>query len=112
MGCCAGTTNGSGKTVYRYLTIMESHSTKGFEPAALYQAGLQLAGKTDFSELVARHQKRTLQGVVMLEQVDQINEKLPIPAEWHERIQAFYLSDDGLNEFDRLGRNMAAELVD
>jgi len=48
----------------------------------------------------------------MLEQVDQINEKLPIPAEWHERIQAFYLSDDGLNEFDRLGRNMAAELVD
>jgi DNA invertase Pin-like site-specific DNA recombinase len=107
-----GTTNGSGKVVYRCLTMIECHSTKDFEPAALCETGLQLAGKTDFSDLIERHQKHTLQGAPLLEQVEQLLEKLIIPVEWHERIQAYYLSDEGLNEFDRLGRNLAAELED
>ena len=107
-----GTTNGSGKVVYRCLTMLECHSTKDIEPAALHETGIQLAGKTDFSDLIEQHQKRTLQGAPLLDQVEQLLEKLKIPVEWHERIQAFYLSDDGLNEFDRLGRNLAAELED
>jgi Recombinase len=90
-----GTTNGSGKVVYRCLTMLECHSTKDIEPAALHETGIQLAGKTDFLDLIERHQKCTLQGAQLL-----------------ERIQAFYLSDDGLNEFDRLGRNLTAELED
>jgi DNA invertase Pin-like site-specific DNA recombinase len=107
-----GTTNGSGKVVYRCLTILESHSTKNFEPAALHETGIQLAGKTDFPNLIKQHQKRTLEGAPLLEQVEQLLEKLIIPVEWHERILAFYLSDEGLNEFDRLGRNLSAELED
>ena len=107
-----GTTNGSGKVVYRCLTMLECHSTKDLEPAALHQTGIQLAGKTEFSDLIERHQKRTLQGAPLLGQVEQLLEKLTIPVEWHERIQAYYLSDEGLNEFDRLGRNLTAELED
>ncbi len=107
-----GTTNGSGKVVYRCLTMLECHSTKDIKPTTLHQTGIQLAGKTDFLDLIERHQKRTLHSAPLLEQVKQLLEKLTIPVEWHERIQAYYLSDEGLNEFDRLGRNLAAELED
>jgi hypothetical protein len=105
-----GSTNGSGEVVYRCQTLIECHSTKDFEPADLHETRLQMGGKTDFGELINRHQNRTLRGGPMLEQVEKLLAGLVIPIEWHERIQAYYLSDDGLNEFDRRGRNLAAEL--
>lgn len=44
------------------------------------------------------------------EQVYALVRRLRIPAEWRERILAYYLSDDGMQEFERQRYNLAQAL--
>jgi hypothetical protein len=36
--------------------------------------------------------------------------RLRVPLEWYERIMAYYLSDDGMSEFERIGYGLRKEM--
>lgn len=44
------------------------------------------------------------------EQIDAIVQRLQIPAEWRERILAYYLSDDGMLEYERQRHNLVQSI--
>jgi hypothetical protein len=52
-----------------------------------------------------------LQQKDMEEQVNQIVGRLVIPKGWYELIQAYYLKDKGMSEFEREGYNLRQELT-
>ncbi len=61
-------------------------------------------------DLLARHTRRCLNAEQMESQLQSQIEKLVIPSEWHEIIMAYYLSDEGMSEFEREGHNLRASL--
>lgn len=66
-----------------------------------------LVTKQDAS-LKERH--KTLRADKMEPQVDAIMSRLVIKPEWHETIMAYYLSDEGMSDFEREGHNLRQTL--
>ncbi len=62
-------------------------------------------------DLLDRHTRRCLNAEQMESQLQSQIEKLVIPSEWHEIIMAYYLSNEGLSEFEREGHNLRASLA-
>jgi DNA invertase Pin-like site-specific DNA recombinase len=62
-------------------------------------------------DLLARHTHRCLQAEPMGAHVQGLIERLVIPTEWYESIMAYYLTSDGLSEFERDGHNLRASLA-
>jgi hypothetical protein len=57
-----------------------------------------------------RH-KATLRAAPLDEQINSLVQSLTIPQEWYEGILAYYLSNDGMSEFEMQGYNMRQELA-
>ena len=62
-------------------------------------------------DLLARHTHSCLRADQMEEQLQCLIEKLVIPTEWYEAIMAYYLSSEGLSEFEREGHNLRSSLT-
>jgi hypothetical protein len=57
-----------------------------------------------------KHDHFTIPGDLVEQQVVDLVTRLQIPTEWHERILAYYLSDDGMSEFERRGYGLRKEM--
>ena len=53
-----------------------------------------------WDHLIQSH-KPTLRADKMEEQVNELVNRLVIPPEWHEMIMVYYLSDNGMADFER-----------
>lgn len=62
-------------------------------------------------KLLARHKHSCLRAERMEAQLQGLIEKLVIPLAWHEAIMAYYLTGEGLSEFEREGHNLRASLT-
>lgn len=64
---------------------------------------------TRFEELAAQH--KTLRSDELEPNVSELVSQLSIPAEWHELIMSYYLSDEGMTEFEYEGHNLRQALA-
>ena len=103
-----GSTGGKNATrYYRCATLHDRYMQKSMRitPALHPQAD----SLTD--DLLARHTRSCLRAEQVEAQLQDLIEKLIIPKEWHEAIMAYYLSEEGLSEFEREGHNLRASLT-
>ncbi|MBN2146703.1 MAG: recombinase family protein [Anaerolineales bacterium] len=108
-----GSRGGRGETAYyRCAALHDSYRSRqrrsevDIEPAlAATGLGAQPEGENPASWHATLHSDR------LEAQVDRLVARLAIPAEWHERILAYYLSEEGLTEFERQGYNLRQELA-
>jgi DNA invertase Pin-like site-specific DNA recombinase len=107
---------GSGdRTYYRCATLHDLYKTRRKrkpEEAASTLPAVGITAKSDNSgsELPERH-KANLRTEVLEEQINRLVETMVIPEDWYEGILAYYLSDDGMSEFEMQGYNMRQELT-
>ena len=108
-----GSQNGSGHQKYRCATLLDKHH---YTPAKVdaknvhENAGIVPSSKCKNDDLLLLHPKIALFADKLDEQVSQLVERLVVPAEWHEGIAAYYLSDKGMSEYETRSRNLHQEL--
>ncbi len=100
---------------YRCATmISEYKSRRKASPEVLSEAmnllGMNAEEEQSRTELCERH-RSTLQQKSLEEQVTQMIQRLQIPPEWYELILAYYLSDQGMSEFELRSYNLRQELT-
>ncbi len=102
-----GSTGGKNATrYYRCATLHNRYVKKSKRTtSALHPQADSLA-----DDLLARHTHSCLRAEQMEAQLQAVIEKLVIPTEWYEAIMAYYLSGEGLSEFEREGFNLRASL--
>lgn len=102
-----GSTGGNGTAYYRcaYLHDSASKRTSSRQPRP---TGLNLVPQEIDPTLAKRH--ASLRADRLESQVNQMMFRLVIPQEWREAIMAYYLSDDGMGEFEREGYNLRQSL--
>jgi DNA invertase Pin-like site-specific DNA recombinase len=110
-----GITNSRGKASYRCATVHDSYKVRGKRnpgdaASTLSVVGLQAKEHGSSDQLLKLH-KSSWQSDMLKEQVNQLVEKFSIPSDWYELILAYYLSDDGMSEFEMQGYNMRQELA-
>ncbi|MBU2610790.1 MAG: recombinase family protein [Chloroflexi bacterium] len=110
-----GVTGSAGNTYYRCSTLHDEYKSRrkrGPDEAAdaLPTVGMQAKKQADIEQLLERH-KASLRTELLEAQINRLVETLVIPEEWHETILAYYLSNDGMSEFERQGYNMRQELA-
>ena len=102
-----GSTGGRNATLYYRCATLHNRYKK--KPK---RTGSALSPQADIltDELLARHTQSCLRAEQMEMQLQGLIEKLVIPTEWYEAIMAYYLSSEGLSEFEREGHNLRASL--
>ena len=110
-----GVTGSAGNTYYRCATLHDEYKSRSKQSSAeaaeeLPAVGLQSEKNAEIEQLLARH-KASLRSDLLEAQINRLVEALVIPEEWHETILAYYLSNDGMSEFEREGYNMRQELT-
>ncbi len=102
-----GSTGGKGTAYYRcaYQHDSASKRTSSRKPRP---TGLNLVPAEIDLALAKRH--ASLRADRLESQVNQLVSRLVIPQEWREAIMAYYLSDDGMGEFEREGYNLRQSL--
>lgn len=110
-----GATGVGGYTYYRCATLHDLYKTRRKRKPEEAEPTLPAVGITATpgslgSELPERH-KANLRTEVLEEQINHLVETLVIPEEWYEGILAYYLSNDGMSEFEMQGYNMRQELA-
>jgi site-specific DNA recombinase len=106
---------GNGYQYYRCATIQGEYKTRHQGKPKVFAATLD-ALQMDASEqkgkrgLITRH-RSTLQQNRMEEYITRMMEGLVIPDEWIELILAYYLSDQGMSEFELRSFNLRQELT-
>jgi len=102
-----GSINGSGKAVYRCATLID----KSFLRRKNW-AGVDISLESDeaFQALMDKHDHFAIPSDRVERQAVDLVKHLQIPPEWHERILAYYLSDDGMSEFERRGYGLRKEM--
>jgi hypothetical protein len=68
------------------------------------------AQPTETWERLIKSHKPTLRADEMEEQVNKLVRRLVIPMEWYEMIMAYYLSNNGMADFERESYNLRQEL--
>jgi hypothetical protein len=102
-----GSTGGRHATrYYRCATLHNRYIKKSRRTASV----LHPQADTLTDDLLARHTHSSLRAEQMEAQLQGLIEKLVIPTEWHEAVMAYYLSGEGLSEFEREGYNLRASL--
>ena len=110
-----GISGAKGSAYYRCATIQDQYKARskrklsGTEDA-LPAVGIQARADEQADQLPDRH-KATLRAALLDEQINLLVQSLSIPQEWYEGILAYYLSDDGMSEFEMQGYNMRQELA-
>ncbi|HNT25831.1 MAG TPA: recombinase family protein [Anaerolineales bacterium] len=110
-----GATGSGDRTYYRCATLHDQYKVRqkrSPKEAAetLLAVGITTGPESLDSQLRERH-KANLRSAVLEEQVNQLVENLVIPEEWYEGILAYYLSEDGMSEFEMQSYNMRQELA-
>ncbi len=103
-----GSTGGKNATrYYRCATLHNRYVKKSKRITSALNP--QADSLTD--DLLARHTHSCLNAEQMEAQLQDLIEKLVVPAEWYEAILAYYLSGEGLSDFEREGYNLRASLA-
>jgi len=103
-----GSTGGGHATrYYRCATLHNRYIKKSKRNASALNPQADIL--TD--DLLARHMHSSLRADQMEAQLNGLIEKLVVPTEWYEAIMAYYLSGEGLSEFEREGHNLRASLM-
>ncbi|MBT7191367.1 MAG: recombinase family protein [Anaerolineae bacterium] len=68
-----------------------------------------LQANTDFEELASQH--KTLRSDKLEPKISQLVSRISIPSEWYELIMSYYLSDEGMTEFEYEGHNLRQALA-
>lgn len=103
-----GSKNGNGYTYYRCGVLME-HSKKHLkEIPGAFSDGATL--NLDWQTLIDAH-TGNLPAEKLEQQVVAMVKRFVIPPEWRETILAYYLGDEGMAEYERMGYNLRQELA-
>jgi hypothetical protein len=102
-----GSINGSGLPVYRCAALIDRAILRRKNGASV-EANLE--SDEAFQALMEKHDHFAIPGDLVEQQVIALVKRLQIPLEWHERILAYYLSDDGMSEFERKGYGLRKEM--
>ncbi len=92
---------------YRCATLQNRYMKKSKRTAS----ALSPQADSLTSALLAAHTRSCLRAEQMETQLQDLIENLIIPTEWYEAIMAYYLSGEGLSEFEREGHNLRASLA-
>jgi hypothetical protein len=100
---------------YRCSTVQGEYKTRNKPDPKIFSDVLTTIGMSaneqlEMQELVQRH-RSSLRQKLLEEQVNQLVERLVIPEEWYELILAYYLSDQGMSEFELRSFNLRQELT-
>jgi DNA invertase Pin-like site-specific DNA recombinase len=102
-----GSINGSGKPVYRCTTLIDRSILRRKN---VTKVDTNLEHDDAFQALMEKHDHFAIPGDLVEQQVVDLVKRLQIPQEWHERILAYYLSNDGMSEFERKGYGLRKEM--
>ena len=104
-----GSVNGSGNAIYRCASM---HGREKDRQSKLNFTQYNLIAKSDAHapDLRALHPTPSLPAEVLEKQVEDLILNMEIPEEWHERILAYAVSDEGLSEYKRKNYNLSTEL--
>lgn len=107
-----GSTGNTGTQYYRCATIHDK-AKKGPKLEILdefvAEAGLEVKTTNDWDHLIESHSS-TLRADQLEEQIHISVKGLVIPNEWYETIMAYFLSDNGMADFERESYNLRQEL--
>ena len=105
-----GSSGGTGgKSIYYRCATIQNRSAKKKTMTTAQQ--LQVAKEDLFwDQLLERHTRKSYQAERLEAQVDGILTKFTIPENWFDTIIAYYLTDEGMTEFERETRNIRAAL--
>jgi DNA invertase Pin-like site-specific DNA recombinase len=105
-----GSTNGSGEQVYRCAALIDRSILRSKQKAGKSSTSTNPESDKAFQALIEKHDHFALPAGLVEQQVTQLVMRFRIPPEWYERIMAYYLSDDGMSEFERHGYGLRKEL--
>jgi DNA invertase Pin-like site-specific DNA recombinase len=105
-----GSTNGSGEQVYRCAALIDRSILRSKQKAGKSTTVTNLESDDTFQALIEKHDHFALPAALVEQQVTQLVMRLQIPPEWFECIMAYYLSDDGMSEFERKGYGLRKEM--
>lgn len=100
---------------YRCTTVMNEYKMRNKPDPKVFDTALNTLEinaeeQTETRELIERH-RSTLRQVEIEEQVNELVERLVIPEEWYDQIAAYYMSDQGMSEFELRSFNLRQELA-
>ena len=107
-----GSQGGSGNQYYRCALMIDkrkSNSQRDALDKTLQKEGIQSLENAAWQELVEEH-AAFLKAERAEAQITQILSQFTIPDIWYDMIAAFYLSDDGMADFERDSYNLRQEL--
>ena len=104
-----GSTNGSGKQVYRCASL---HGRMKDRQAKIHETPHDLVHNPDAKapDIRALHKLPNLPAALLEAQVDALIKRLVLPDDWHERILAYVISNDGMSEYHSQRYNLQQEL--
>ena len=105
-----GSTNGSGEQVYRCAALIDRSIQRSKQKAGKVSDVISANSDKAFQTLIEKHDHFSLPAGSAGQQVSEIITRLHIPPKWYERIMAYYLSDDGMSEFERKGYGLRKEM--
>jgi DNA invertase Pin-like site-specific DNA recombinase len=105
-----GSTNGSGEQVYRCAALIDRSILRSKQKAGKFSSGTSVEDDQAFQALINKHDHFALPASLVEQHVTQLVMRLHIPPEWYERVMAYYLSDDGMSEFERKGYGLRKEM--
>ena len=104
-----GARDKAGQACYRCAVVDDNYKRRLKRRDDLMDE-VEVHGPSFLVELLARH-KVWLEGEKLRRQVERLLARFVIPPAWYERIQAYYVTDLGLSEFERQGRNLRGTLA-
>lgn len=107
-----GSQGGSQNQYYRCAVMLDKRkgeSSKVVLDDVLDKEGVQIIENGDWRQLVEAH-TTNLKAKKVEAQIDRLISQFSIPESWYETIIAYYLSDDGMAEFERESYNLRQEL--
>lgn len=107
-----GSQGGSHNQYYRCAVMLDkrkgSSSPEALE-SILWQEGVQHAENSNWLELVKAH-TTNIKAELAEARITDLLSQFIIPTDWYDTIAAYYLSDDGMAEFERESYNLRQEL--
>jgi DNA invertase Pin-like site-specific DNA recombinase len=107
-----GSQGGSQNQYYGCAVMLDKRkgeSSKAVLDDVLDKEGVHIIENRDWRQLVEAH-TTNLRAKKVEAQIDRLISQFSIPESWYETIIAYYLSDDGMAEFERESYNLRQEL--
>jgi DNA invertase Pin-like site-specific DNA recombinase len=104
-----GSTNGSGKQIYRCAGL-HGRSKDRANKISSTPIGMEAQPDQKIPDLKDLHKLTSLPARLLEKQIVKQLDQLDIPDDWYERILAYALSDEGMTEYQRNQYNLQQEL--